>query len=98
MTITEKSEQKFKTESFMEIPTFPVVAIKTLQVMSRDREELSELSELISSDAAMSAGILRLANSALFNIRIEISSVLQGIHMLGLERVKSVVVTVAMKA
>jgi HD-like signal output (HDOD) protein len=98
MTISEMSEQKFKPESLIEVPAFPVVAIKTLQVMSREREELSELSELISLDTAMSAGLLRLANSALFNIRIEISSVLQAIHMLGLERVKSVVVTVAMRA
>jgi HD-like signal output (HDOD) protein len=98
MPTTEKSEQKFKPGSLPEVPAFPVVAIKTLQVMSRERGELSELSELISSDAAMSAGILRMANSALFHIRIEISSVLQAIHMLGLDRVKGVVVTVAMKA
>jgi HD-like signal output (HDOD) protein len=98
MTITEKNEQKFKSGSLTDVPAFPSVAIKTLQVMSRERGELSELSELISSDAAMSGGILRLANSALFNIRIEISGVLQAIHLLGLERVKGVVVTVAMKA
>jgi HD-like signal output (HDOD) protein len=98
MTTTEKSEQKFKPGSLAEVPAFPAVAIKTLQVMSRERGELSELSELISSDTAMSAGILRMANSALFNVRVEISSVLQAIHMLGLDRVKGVVVTVAMKA
>jgi HD-like signal output (HDOD) protein len=98
MIITEKSEQKFKPGSLSEVPAFPAVAIKTLQVMSRERGELSELSELISSDAAMAAGILRMANSALFNIRMEIRGVLQAIHLLGLERVKGVVVTVAMKA
>ncbi|HTC62675.1 MAG TPA: HDOD domain-containing protein [Candidatus Saccharimonadales bacterium] len=98
MTTTEKSEQKFMPGSLTEVPAFPVVAVKTLQVMSRERGALSELSELISSDAAMAGGILRLANSALFNMRIEISGVLQAIHMLGLERVKGVVVTVAMKA
>jgi HD-like signal output (HDOD) protein len=38
-----------------------------------------------------------MANSALFNVRIEVRSVLQAIHMLGLERVKGVVVTIAMK-
>src|ERR1700691_6065935 len=91
MTITEKGEQKFRPGSLSEVPAFPAVAIKTLQVMSRERGELSELSELISTDAAMSGGILRMANSALFNIRMEISGVLQAIHLLGLERVKGVV-------
>jgi HD-like signal output (HDOD) protein len=98
MTITEKSEQKFKPGPLTEVPAFPAVAVKALQVMSRERGELSELSELISSDTAISAGILRLANSVLFHIRIEISGILQAIHLLGLERVKGVVVTVAMRA
>jgi HD-like signal output (HDOD) protein len=98
MTTKEKSDQKFKPGPLTEVPAFPAVAIKTLQVMSRERGALTELSELISSDAAISGGILRMANSALFNIRIEISGVLQAIHILGLERVKGVVVTVAMKS
>ncbi|HEX3376817.1 MAG TPA: HDOD domain-containing protein [Candidatus Acidoferrales bacterium] len=98
MTTTERTEQKFKQGSLTKVPAFPAVAIKTLQVMSGERGALTELNELISSDAAMSGGILRLANSALFSMRTEISSVLQAIHMLGLERVKGVVVTVAMRA
>lgn len=98
MTTTEKNEQKFKPEHLTDVPAFPVVAIKTLQAISREREALTELSVLISSDAAISAGILRMANSALFHIRFEITGVLQAIHMLGLERVKGVVVTVAMKS
>lgn len=98
MTTTDEHEQKFKPGQFTDVPAFPVVAIKTLQAISREREALTELSLLISSDAAISAGILRMANSALFNIRIEITGVLQAIHMLGLERVKGVVLTVAMKS
>jgi HD-like signal output (HDOD) protein len=98
MSITEKSEQKFKPGPLTEVPAFPAVAIKTLQALSRERGALSELSEIIRSDAAISAGILRMANSALFHLRIEISGVLHAIHMLGLERVKGVVVTVAMKS
>jgi len=98
MTTTEKKEEKFKPTQLTDVPAFPVVAIKTLQAISREREALTELSNLISTDAAISAGILRMANSALFNIRFEISGILQAIHMLGLERVKGVVVTVAMKS
>lgn len=98
MTRTEKREQEFKPGQLTEVPAFPLVAIKTLQAISREREALTELSVLISSDTAISAGILHMANSALFNIRIEITGILQAIHMLGLERVKSVVVTVAMKS
>ncbi|HET6142711.1 MAG TPA: HDOD domain-containing protein [Candidatus Acidoferrales bacterium] len=98
MTTAKESEQHFKPAHLTDVPAFPLVAIKVLQATSRERAALTELSVLISSDAALSAGILRMANSALFNIRIEITGVLQAIHLLGLERVKGVVVTVAMKS
>jgi putative nucleotidyltransferase with HDIG domain len=81
-----------------EIPPFPAVAIKALQVISNEYGQLRELSELITTDAAISGQILRIANSVLFGGRVEISGILQAIHMLGVERVKGVVVTIAMKS
>jgi putative nucleotidyltransferase with HDIG domain len=83
---------------FNEIPVFPAVAIKTLQVISNENGQLRSLSELITTDAAISGQILHMANSALFGVRVEVTSIFQAIHILGLERVKALVVTVAMKA
>lgn len=81
-----------------EVPAFPAIAVKALQVISKERGQLQELSDLITSNVAISGGILRIANSALFGLRVEITGVLHAIHMLGLERVKGVVVTIAMKS
>jgi HD-like signal output (HDOD) protein len=92
--IAPKAKQKLLTE----VRAFPAVAIKALQIISRERGQLQELSDVIASDAAISGGILRMANSALFGVRIQISGVLQAIHMLGLERIKGVVATIAMKS
>jgi putative nucleotidyltransferase with HDIG domain len=97
MSTTDNSQQEGERKLLTEVSAFPAVAVKSLQVISRERSQLHDLSELIASDAAISGGILRMANSALFNVRVEISSILQAIHMLGLERVKGVVVTIAMK-
>jgi HD-like signal output (HDOD) protein len=98
MTTPANSERNFPPRRLTDVPAFSVVAIKVLQATSRERAALTELSVLISSDAALSAGILRMANSALFSMRVETTGVLQAIHMLGLERVKGVAVTVAMKS
>ncbi|HEY2646643.1 MAG TPA: HDOD domain-containing protein [Candidatus Acidoferrales bacterium] len=98
MTITQSHEQAELAGQLSKVPAFPVVAIKVLQIISNDRGQLRELSDLITSDAAISGEILRMANSALFGIRMEVSSILQATHMLGLERVKGLVVTIAMKA
>ena len=62
MTITENTEQKFGRGPLTEVPAFPAVAVKTLQPMSRESGALSELSEIIRLDAAISAGILHMAN------------------------------------
>ncbi len=97
MSTIENRNNPVDSGLLTEVSAFPAVAVKALQAISRERGQLNELSELIATDAAISGGILRMANSALFNVRIEISSVLQAIHMLGLERVKGVVVTIAMK-
>lgn len=97
MPTIEKSKHPVGTGLLTEVSAFPAIAVKALQAISRERGPLNELSELIAMDAAISGGILRMANSALFNVRIEVRSVLQAIHMLGLERVKGVVVTIAMK-
>lgn len=98
MTITHRAERKEFAESLTEVPSFPAVAIKVLQIISNERGQLRELSDLITSDPAISSAILRMANSALFGIRTEVCSILQATHMLGQERVKGLVVTIAMKA
>ncbi len=96
MTANEKSERKAGRAMLADVPVFSAVAVRTLQLVSKERGQLQELSELIASDPAISSGILRMANSALFGARVEIRGILQAIHLLGLERVKGAVVTVAM--
>jgi HD-like signal output (HDOD) protein len=82
----------------IEIPPFPAIAIKALQLISKDYSRLTELSNLICSDAAFSAEMLRIVNSPFFGLRTEVRSVLQATLLLGLERVKGLVVTIGMRA
>jgi len=80
-----------------ELPPFPIVAIKALQLVSNEKAPMRELSELISTDAALSSEILRIANSALYGLRMEVESALTAMVLLGLDRIKSVVVTSALR-
>lgn len=93
---TLSGERTFQPGLLSEVPAFPAVAIKAMQFLSKDRGQLNELGEVVASDPAISSGILRMANSALFGLRTEVRGIQQAIHLLGLERVKAVVVTVAM--
>ncbi len=81
----------------VDLPPFPIVAIKALQLVSNDKAPLRELSQLISTDPALSSEILRIANSALYGLRIEVESAFTAMILLGLERIKAVVVTSAVR-
>ncbi|MCE5306618.1 MAG: HDOD domain-containing protein [Acidobacteriales bacterium] len=77
------------------LPSFPPIAARLLQALSKEDVELRELTRLISSDAAFSAEILRLANSALYGLEGQINSLTHAVLLLGLSRVKSLAMTVA---
>jgi len=80
-----------------DLPPFPIVAIRALQMVSSEKAQMRALSELIRTDAALSGEILRIANSALYGLRIEVESALTAMVLLGLDRIKSVVVTSALR-
>jgi putative nucleotidyltransferase with HDIG domain len=82
----------------VDLPPFPGVAVKALQLVSKPESRLRDLHDLISMDQAFAAEILRLANSPLYGIRAEITSTLQAVMLLGYERVKGLLLTLAVKA
>jgi HD-like signal output (HDOD) protein len=80
------------------LPPFPAIALKALNLMAGTDTSLGELCDLIRSDPAFSTAILRLANSPLVGFSKEITSVLQASMLLGFRRLKSVAITVGLKA
>lgn len=84
--------------ALLDLPPFPGVAIKALQLVSNNDSRLRELHYLISADPALSAALLRMANSPLYAIRSEIQSTLQATILMGFERVRALVLTIAMKS
>src|SRR3977135_4459615 len=80
------------------IPPFPAVALKALNLMSGTDTSLLELCTLIRSDAAMSVAVLKMANSPLVAFSKSCTSVLQASMLLGFQRLRSVIITVGLKA
>jgi HD-like signal output (HDOD) protein len=79
------------------IPAFAPVAIQLLNIVSQENIGLNQLAGLIRADPGISIEVLRLANSPLFGARREITGILHAIAMLGLSRIKSMVMTVAVR-
>jgi putative nucleotidyltransferase with HDIG domain len=87
------AQEKFYRElmAVEKLPSAPEIARKTLATVNRDNVNLADLSRLIERDQALAARLLRIANSALFAFRSRVSSIQQAVTLLGLGRVRELV-------
>lgn len=76
------------TESIIGLPTLPTVVSKMIELVDNPRTSAASLSRLISTDQALTARLLKLANSAYYGFPREISTVNMAIVVLGFNTVK----------
>ena len=80
------------------LPPFSPAACRLLQLMGDETADFREVSRVLSVDAALSSQLLRVANSALLGCRHEITSIMQAMFVLGVDRLRDIVITVAIKS
>jgi putative nucleotidyltransferase with HDIG domain len=80
------------------LPQFRPVALKLLKLVSSDDVDFSAVANLLSADPAFSAEVLALANSSLYATACPTTSLTRAIVLLGLDRTRSLTLTVAMQA
>jgi HD-like signal output (HDOD) protein len=78
------------------VAPFPTIAQRVLSLVSQNEASIRDVYDIVKMDPSFSAGLLRLANSALFGVRREIKSVQHAIGLVGLDRVKTMATIVAM--
>lgn len=78
--------------------SLPAVALQVLSAVADHDVSLSELSRLVSQDPAMSAGVLRVANSAAYSSAQEAETLRDAVTRLGLSEVGRVAGTVAARS
>ena len=87
-----KHPMSFSLNSSLEIPSIPLVLIKIIQTLDENTSSARELEELILHDPALSARILRLANSAFYSFRTTVKTISHAIALLGLNLVTSLAI------
>jgi putative nucleotidyltransferase with HDIG domain len=80
---------------YLRLPAFPQVALRLLQLTNDENVQLHQLSELISSDAALASEVLTIANSAAYAPRYPTCTILQAIAVLGANHLQGICLTVA---
>jgi len=74
-----------------DLPTLPTVVSKMIGMIDDRHTSADTLARLISTDAALTAGLLKRANSSYYGYQREISTVNMAIAVLGFDAVKDIV-------
>jgi putative nucleotidyltransferase with HDIG domain len=83
---------------FCNLPPFHTIANQVLSLSADQDVDLPKLASVIERDPAFAAEVLFLANSPLFGFPSKMHAVRHAVTILGLDRIKALTVTVAMKA
>ncbi len=78
-----------------DLPCLPSTALKVLKLCSNEAAHTEALEELLKTDQAITAKLLRTANSAFYGLGREITSLTEVIALLGIKGVKNVVMMTA---
>jgi HD-like signal output (HDOD) protein/CheY-like chemotaxis protein len=73
------------------LPTLPTVYHELVEAMDRPEVDLAAVSEVLASDVATSAEVLKLVNSAFFGLARQISTVDAAVSLLGLDNIQALV-------
>jgi HD-like signal output (HDOD) protein len=79
------------------LPTLPEVALQVREVADDPNATAKQLADIITTDAALSARLLKVANSPLYRGRVQIDSIQMAVSRLGLSMVRNLVTTLVME-
>lgn len=80
-----------------DIHAMPSVIVKALNVMKKPTASMKELGDIVMFDQSLTIKILALVNSAYYGFSQQISSINIALSLLGMVKVKNIIVAVAMK-
>jgi HD-like signal output (HDOD) protein len=89
---TSQNPAPFIMDKSLEIPSIPLVLIRIIQTLDDNASSAKELEKLILHDPALSARILRLANSAFYSFRSRVKTISHAIALLGINLVTSLAI------
>lgn len=78
-----------------DMKVLPSVARKVMEMVEREDVSGSQLAEVIAKDQALSAHLLKAANSALFGLPREITTVLMAVNVLGFKNTRDMTIMAA---
>jgi HD-like signal output (HDOD) protein len=80
-----------------DLPPMPHVASRAMSMVENPDTTAAELTDLLSTDTALAARVLKIANSAMFSRQREITTLNQAIMIIGFKALKGIIVAAALR-
>lgn len=97
VSMTLKNDDILADLQVNRLPTLPHVLVEMLDACQGNHASFQSLSGIIGRDAAISARVVSLANSSLYNRGANINSVERALFVLGIDTIKTLVITVSVQ-
>ncbi|MFN7921832.1 MAG: HDOD domain-containing protein [Bryobacteraceae bacterium] len=82
-----------KLERCSTLPTLPSVAIRILELCQQEALDLNQITSVISNDPALAAKLIKTANSPIFALRKEVTTISYAVSLLGVSAVRTLVLS-----
>ena len=79
----------------MELPTMPEVLVKLNEVIASEDSSADDVANVIATDPAVSANVLRIVNSAYYGLQVRVSSIALAVSIMGFSMTKKVALKAA---
>jgi HD-like signal output (HDOD) protein len=90
------SQVKKLAQNISEFPTLPVILARVVQELNNPYSSAGDITDIISSDPAMTFRILKMANSAYYGFPRSITTVTESIVLMGFSTVRNLMLTTMM--
>ena len=77
-------------DSSLELPSPPAIAVRILDAVKNDKESFRSLAQVISSDPALTAKMLKVANSPLYGLARQVDTIEMALTVLGIRALKNI--------
>lgn len=91
--MTSAASTLIRTLEIKNLPTLPHILLHVLDMCNHDEASLTAIAEIISKDAALSSKVIGASSTALYNRQNKYISFEQNLALLGLDMVKTIVIS-----
>ncbi|WP_291985227.1 HDOD domain-containing protein [Candidatus Accumulibacter sp. ACC007] len=92
--LTAEPLARFRPVDLYEVPTLPAIIVQALKVLQNPSSDARAVERVIVNDPAISAKILRVANSAFFGFSRRIGTIAEAVRVLGFTNVQGMIFSV----